>query len=670
MGIAASGAVTAQEGDTRLLTVADAFRVQSISSAVVAPDDAHVAYVVGTSDLDGNKGASAVWMVPTAGGEARRMTGAEGSVSAPKFSPDGRWLSFLTTRGEGAKQQVWGLDLGGGEAQQITDVKQGVRDYAWAPDAARLALIVRDAAPERDEGAPAAPWVVDRLQFKQDYRGYLDRLRPHLYIWDIAARSLLQLTRGDFDHSSPTWSPDGSRIAFVSNRTAEPDANYNTDVWVVEASDNGAGAALQVSTGDGPDSEPTWSPDGERLAWLTTTRPDAYNYALEHVAIGQPGAAPRVLTEQTDRNIRQIVFDEEGEQLLGVLQTEGSQHWIAVDIATGSTQTLWGGDRRVEGFVPMSGGDAIVAATTPGVPTELWRVDRDGEGQPLTSHNAELLSGLRMGRVIKEVATAPDGTQVDTLFTFPPDASADQPLPAILWIHGGPSSQDDFGWDFQRQIFAANGYLVIQPNYRGSHGYGQEFALGLWQDWGGPERIDSMAAVDHAIQRGWADPDRLGVGGWSYGGITTNAIITNTNRFSAAISGAGAALWVASYGHDQYQRWYETELGLPWENRELWETLSPYNRVDQIETPTLWVGGEKDWNVPILHSEIMYQAMRRMGRETLLVVYPDQGHWGFPPVYERDLYYRFLGWYGRYLKADDSLWPTASGPGPATGDAR
>ncbi len=257
----------------------------------------------------------------------------------------------------------------------------------------------------------------------------------------------------------------------------------------------------------------------------------------------------------------------------------------------------------------------------------------------------------------KEWLTAPDGTELEALYTFPPGVDEASGLPTILWIHGGPMGQDDLGWHALRQLFAAHGYLVVQPNYRGSHGYGQEFALGLWQDWGGPESRDAIAAVDHAIARGWADSTRLGVGGWSYGGITTNAIITRTDRFRAAISGAGASLHVASWGHDQYQRWYRQELGLPWENRELWERISPFYRVDRITTPTLWMGGEVDWNVPIVQAEIMYQSMKALGRETLLVVYPGQSHGGFPPAYEADRYRRFLGWFGRYLEGDDRLWP-------------
>lgn len=654
---AGPGVAGAQDPGGRALTIEDLFRIERVSSAVVSPDGGHVAYVVGTSDLAKNSETSAIWMVPVAGGESRRMTTADSSASSPRFSPDGRWLSFLATRGEGAEQQVWVIDLRGGEAQPITDVKQGVRGYEWAPDAQRLALLIRDEAPEPAEGAPQPPWVIDRLQFKRDYVGYLNRLRPHLYVLDLASEELKQLTSGDYDDSSPTWSPDGNRIAFVSNRTAEPDSNYDTDVWVVDANPTGEPVPVRISTSAGSDGSPSWSPDSSTLAWLTSLRPEIGGYAMSHLALGSPGQGPRVLTETVDRNFRSPQFSEDGERVLGLLESEGTQHLVEVPTYGGEMRTLWGGDRRVGGFARIPGGGVVAAASTSEAPTNLWVVDGDGGVRQLTHHNEELLGALRLGRVVQESTTGPDGTQVDAFYTFPPDAVDGEPLPTILWIHGGPMGQDDWGWDGQQQLFAAHGYLVVQPNYRGSHGYGQEFALGLWQDWGGPERVDSIAAVDHAIERGWADPERLGVGGWSYGGITTNAIITNTDRFKAAIAGASAALWVAAYGHDQYQRWYEQELGLPWENRELWERLSTYNQVDQIRTPTLWIGGEKDWNVPIIQSEMMYQAMKRLGRETLLVVYPGQGHGGFPPVYASDRYRRFLGWFGKYLQNDGSAWP-------------
>jgi dipeptidyl aminopeptidase/acylaminoacyl peptidase len=225
----------------------------------------------------------------------------------------------------------------------------------------------------------------------------------------------------------------------------------------------------------------------------------------------------------------------------------------------------------------------------------------------------------------------------------------------VLWIHGGPQAQYDWRFDFEAQLFAARGWLVVLPNPRGSTGRGQEFTLGIWQAWGEPDSEDVLAALDHAIARGLADPERLGVGGWSYGGMLTNHVITRTPRFAAAISGASATLYAANYGHDMYQRWWEGELGLPWDpkSRELWDRLSPFYRLDRVVTPTLILCGEDDWNVPVLNSEQLYLALRRLGKaDTLLVVYPGQSHTLSVPSYEKDKLERYVGWFERFFTAD------------------
>jgi dipeptidyl aminopeptidase/acylaminoacyl peptidase len=218
-------------------------------------------------------------------------------------------------------------------------------------------------------------------------------------------------------------------------------------------------------------------------------------------------------------------------------------------------------------------------------------------------------------------------------------------------IHGGPQSQYDYRFDYEAQLMAAEGYVVVMPNPRGSWGYGQAFSTAIYQDWGGIDYEDVIASMDHAIDEGWVDAERTGVFGWSYGGMMTNHVITKTNRFKAAITGASATLYMANYGHDQYQRWWEEELGLPWleENREKWNSISPFFSLDKVNTPTLIVGGEQDWNVPIHNSEQLYIALKRQGVPTELVVYPDQGHIFDVPSYEKDLYERYIKWFGKWL---------------------
>ncbi|HEX9885434.1 MAG TPA: prolyl oligopeptidase family serine peptidase, partial [Longimicrobiales bacterium] len=247
-----------------------------------------------------------------------------------------------------------------------------------------------------------------------------------------------------------------------------------------------------------------------------------------------------------------------------------------------------------------------------------------------------------------------DGTEIEGFFYLPPDYQPGRRYPTLLRIHGGPVAQFTHAFNFEAHLFAANGYVVVTTNPRGSSGYGQDFSHAIWADWGNLDFEDVNAGVDHAIERGWADPDRLGVGGWSYGGILTNYVITKTDRFEAAITGASEVLYIANYGHDHYQRVWEAELGLPWEgsNRDTWERISPFNRAHLITTPTLIMGGEEDWNVPILNSEQLYQVLRRRGVPTQLVVYPGQGHGLRPPSYQKDRWERYLDWYDRWVKDD------------------
>jgi dipeptidyl aminopeptidase/acylaminoacyl peptidase len=243
-----------------------------------------------------------------------------------------------------------------------------------------------------------------------------------------------------------------------------------------------------------------------------------------------------------------------------------------------------------------------------------------------------------------------DGLTVGALLVKPAGFDPGKKYPLLLRIHGGPNGQDQHLFNFERELFAANGYVVLAVNYRGSSGRGQGWKKAIFADWGNKEVQDLLAGVDHVISLGFVDPNRLGIGGWSYGGILTDYTIATTTRFKAATSGAGSALQTSMYGTDQYIYQYENELGAPWKNPKLWEKLSyPFYKADRITTPTLYMGGEKDFNVPISGSEQMYQALKSVGVPTQLVVYPGQFHGISRPSFVKDRYDRYLGWYGQYL---------------------
>jgi dipeptidyl aminopeptidase/acylaminoacyl peptidase len=263
------------------------------------------------------------------------------------------------------------------------------------------------------------------------------------------------------------------------------------------------------------------------------------------------------------------------------------------------------------------------------------------------------MAQIRLGDVEYVKFKSKDGTDIAGYLFKPPAYNPELKYPTLLRPHGGPVGQYEWSFDFTAQLFAANGYVVLQPNPRGSSGYGQKFCEAIFADWGNKDYEDVLAMVDYAVAKGLADPAKLGVGGWSYGGIMTNYVITKSgDRFKGAISGASESLYVANYGHDHYQKLWELELGLPWKTRALWEKISPFNQVEKIVTPTLWIGGEKDWNVPIINSEEMYQCMKRLGRATQLVVYPGEHHGIAKPSYLKDRFERYLAWFGQYVKGE------------------
>jgi dipeptidyl aminopeptidase/acylaminoacyl peptidase len=646
----------------RSLKVDDIFALKSVSDPRISPDGLWVAYTVRWLDPKEDSADADIYMLPFGGGTPLRLTSSPKAETRPRFSPDGRWLAFLSGR-DGKHSQVWLLDRRGGEAVKLTDYKADVSDLAWSPDGKRLALAVGDIDPDEHDDDKAEgpgtggadktpkPIVIRRLQFKRDGEGYLRELRQHLYVYDVEAKSSVQITSGAYEDSEPAWSPDGRRLAFTSNRTQEPDANDNSDVFVVEAKAGQKPRA--VTTSPGTDRSPEWSPDGKSIVYLAGGDPKDIWYATNSVAvIPVAGGAPRLLTQSLDRNVESPRFSPDGRHVYFVLEEGGNDHLARVPAAGGPVERTVDGERSIQTFDIGPKGTMVVLESTPQRPGEISIVE-GGALRPLSHVNDDLLKGIRLGAVQRIQATSADGTKIDAFLTLPPDASSGkgaQRLPTILRIHGGPTSQYNTGFNTEWQMLAAQGYAVVAANPRGSTGYGRDFSRAIWADWGHKDFEDVMAAVDRAVAMGVADPDRLGVGGWSYGGILTDYVITKTTRFKAAISGASESNHVANYGTDHYQKEWEAELGLPWKNTDLWIKMSPFYQVEKVRTPTLILCGSNDVNVPTLNSEQLYQALRRLGVETELIIYPNQSHGISKPTYQKDRYERYIAWYDQHLK--------------------
>ena len=644
------------------LSLDDLTRPRSVGDPQLSPDGKWIAYTVGTVDAEKDRRDSDLWMIGWNGEDRVRLTSLpDSSESKPRWSPDGRYLAFTATRGDEEQKkkggQVWLLDRRGGEAQKLTDIKGGVSDYVWSPDGKQLVLVVDDfdssSDPEKKEGwkrKTAPPIVIDRYHFKEDRDGYLGVLRSHLQLFDVETRTATVLTSGVFDETTPSWSPDGKLIAFVSNREKDPDRTDNSDIFVIEPK---AGAEpRRLTTFIGRDSgRPSWSPDGKYVAFLEGDDPKYTAYGLSKLAIAPvAGGETRILTTALDRAVQDpLVWSADGRSITFVVQDDRITYLGRMPVAGGPVEKLTSGRRVVSSISAGSNGRIALLGATANEPDEVHAWE-NGQLRRVTHENDAWLSELQLATVEDFTCRAKDGTEVHGLMFKPPSYVAGRKYPTLLNIHGGPNGQDQHAFSFERQLLAANGYVVLAVNYRGSAGRGSAYQKAIFADWGNKEVVDLLAGVDYAIATGVADPNRLGIGGWSYGGILTDYTTATDPRFKAAISGAGSALQLSMYGSDEYISQYELELGPPWKSLDAWLKVSyPFLHADRIKTPTLYLGGQSDFNVPIIGSEQMYQALRSLGVDTQLVIYPGQYHGITTPSYVHDRLERYLNWYAKYL---------------------
>ena len=644
----------------------DATRFRNVNDPQISPDGQWVAYVVGTTDAKEDKSSNHIWMVNIDGSNDRQITFSNESETSPRWSPDGKYISFTSSRpGKARGNQVWLLDRNGGEAMQLTELKGRLQGHEWSPDSKRLALVIGDPDPESDPAPspqPGAtprvpkPIVIDRYRFKQDGQGYLLTGRhTYIYIYDIATKKLERLTKSKWDESSPAWSPDGTRIAFMSNHGEDPDREPAAQLFVAEAKPGSIEKQLTPDTTRAGRARPEWSPDSK---WIAFTEGDEKKYGaynMDHLALvpSDGSSAPTRLkaTEDLDRGVSSPRFTPDGKAIQFLVTDDRSVYPMKANLSGGAAQRLlkppvvisnWNFNRARA--VAIAGGDTKASEI------HVWEGD---SLRQLTHQNDALFSELELG-VTEEISfQSKDGTQVNALLTYPVGYVKGTKVPLLLRIHGGPNAQDQHTFSAERQMFAANGYAVLAVNYRGSSGRGQKFSRAIFADWGNYEVQDLLAGVDHVVKMGVADPERLGVGGWSYGGILTDYLIASDTRFKGATSGAGTAFTIAFYGTDQYIIQYDYEIGPPW-NPKAWETYVkisyPFLHADRIQTPTLFLGGERDFNVPVQGSQQMYQALRSLGIDTQLIIYPNENHGIQRPSYQRDRMERYLAWYDKYVK--------------------
>ncbi len=644
----------------RALEADDFYRIQNLSEPRVSPDGQWVAYVLTRNDQAADEPRSAIWEQSWDGKERRALTNPQHGTHAPRWSPDGRYLAYLATPPGADHEQLLLLDRRGGEPRSIYDTKDDIGAYEWSPDGARLVLAVKHG--EEDAKAPK-PIVIDAVHFKEDEEGYLAAgVRRHLVLLDVAGGAATPLTSDTaFSEDLPTWSPDGHRIAFVRTQAAGVDNDGAEDIDVIDAR---AGAApTRLARPFAPNAQQlAWTPDGTRVAYLEGLAPKFNAYMQDRlVVVPAEGGAPRVLTGKLDRSVASYVFAPDSKSVTAAIEDDGTVRLVALDMQSGAAAAIAGGDFVVSDLTAGAGHTAALYSDDVS-PAELYAIEAGGL-RKLTSHNDAWLAGLKIGGTLPLRFKSRDGTDVHGFAIEPPDYVAGTRYPTVLWIHGGPNGQDAHSlafdeYQFRRQLLAAQGFVVLGVNYRGSSGRGAGYARAILADWGHKEVQDLLAGVDAAVALGMADPRRLGIGGWSYGGILTDYTIASDQRFKAAVSGAGSANQLSMYGMDQYVLQYNAELGPPWRDTALWLKLSyPFFHADRIHTPTLFMGGDRDFNVPIAGGEQMYEALRTLGVPAQLVVYPGEYHGFKRPSFLKDRAERIAAWYRRYLAAEAGAQP-------------
>ncbi len=643
--------VQAQSTSKRPMQPSDVYRLRSISDLQVGPDGAWIAYVLSTVDSVKDRSNADIWMVSSDGSQSVQLTNSSDGERQPRFSPDGKYLSFMAKRGEDKHSQVYLLDRRGGEAIRATEIKGEIAEHRWFPDGTALLLTVKQASTADTAASKVRlPHVIDRYHFKDDDDGYRDRRTTHLYRFTLSTKKLDTLTTGPYDEDQPAISPDGRRIAFVSNRTAEPDRNENTAIYLMEAKPGAP--ARQLTDWPGTESTPVWSPDGKWIAYLQSSSDEPFTmYGQRLVAVVSPDGGTSVLLSAALDRPSSTPRWSTPTSVSTVMADDRQTPLVSFDVPGGRFRRLLDGERSISNLQwDAKNGRWLMLMSTPQRPAEIFALKGNTLTQLTTIHD-EFLDPLRLATVTGFQSTSSDGAVISSILYRPAGASSGRRLPLVFVIHGGPVGQDDYGFAVTPHVLAGAGYAVAVVNYRGSSGRGVAFTRAIYGDWGNLEVKDILGAADHLVKEGIADSTRMGIGGWSYGGISTNYVIASDRRFRAAVSGAGSSLQLSMYGSDQYIKQYDVELGVPWKNAEKWLKVSyPFFQADRIMTPTLFMASEDDFNVPVIGAEQMYQALKHTGVPTELIIYPGQHHGLTVPSYIKDRLERHIRWYDRFLR--------------------
>lgn len=669
--------------DTRRpITTGDLFRFLLVSDPQISPDGERIVYAVQRTGLEKNKYFSNLWWVGADGTGNGAFTRGDQNDRSPRWSPDGRSIVFVSDRGE--TTQLWRISTEGGEAEPLTTLEEGsIGEFHWSPAGDRIAFTYRpkpewerkQAREEREKNHRSTPPLpVRRLHYRAEGEGTIGQERRHVHVLDVGSREVVQITRGETDQTSLAWSPDGERIAFVSNRSEDPDRTPQyMDLFVIPS---GGGAETRIEAPSGPKGMLAWSPDGTRLAYYGHTDvSDVWSPTDTHLwVLPAAGGEGRDLCAGLDRpagdctlaDIRAFgggwtgpVWSPDSTQVYFLLSDRGCCHLYRAPAEGGAPQNLTPAFAGEVSSLSLdrSGKRLAVVAGDPLNPGDVGITETGGTRanvRLVTALNRDLLAELELSSP-EEVSAASGEGEVHGWLMRP---SGDRAAPLILYIHGGPHTQ--YGWSFMHefQLLAARGFAILYTNPRGSRGYGQAHVAAIRGDWGGPDYRDLMAAVDAATDLPGIDPERLGVTGGSYGGYMTNWIVGHTDRFRCGVTQRSVVNLQSMAGTCDFNFSQSDYFGgNAWDEPERLLAQSPLTYAAAVRTPLLILHSEGDLRCPIEQAEQWFAALMNLGREVEFVRYPREANHGLsrsgPPDLRRDRLERIAGWMERWLLASE-----------------